>query len=66
MAPKYDMSKASDRNRFAQDLKKAAMENAKEQEITVNCPKCGKKIQIHNGENFCPFCESQINLHLEF
>ena len=29
------------------------------------CPKCGKEIQIHDGENICPFCESQINFHLE-
>lgn len=69
MAPKYDISKASDMRRFERALKEAALKQAEKQlekkGIAVVCPKCGNTIQIHTGQNICPFCKSELNFHLE-
>lgn len=69
MARKYDISKASDMRRFERDLKEAALQEAKKQlekhGVAFVCPKCGNTIQVHTGQNTCPFCKSELNVHPE-
>lgn len=45
--------------------KKALMEAAKQaaqKEVELDCPKCGSRITIKDGEGACPVCGERITL----
>lgn len=54
------MSKASVKFKvnpnFEDDLKDAIYDNLKDQDLDMECPKCGKSIVVRIGENTCKYC----------
>ena len=70
MSKKYDLGKNSDMRRFEKDLKKQAVdmarESAKKQSFDTECPNCGKSINVNVGKNVCPHCGETVNVEINF
>lgn len=70
MSKSYDFSKKSDMKKFQKDLVKSIEAQVSkaigENEVEINCPHCDKKINVHAGNNVCPYCSNNISVNFEF
>lgn len=70
MSKNYDISKKSDMRRFEKDLKKKAVDlardSAKKQSFDTHCPNCEESISVTVGKNICSHCKETIDLKLNF
>lgn len=55
-----------DANKFAEQLKEAALDKAREQALKssydVKCPECHESFKAHSGKNTCPHCGKVVNI----
>lgn len=70
MGKTYNIGKNSDMNRFARDLEKEVIGQAKQaaqrQMYNINCPHCGEEVNVPTGKSLCPKCKGEIDLTLNF
>ena len=69
MGKTYDIGKNSDMKRFMRDLEKGVMDKAKravqQKNYDIDCPHCGKEINVPTGKSQCPYCKGEIDLTLD-
>ena len=55
---------------FMSSLQEDIINSSKEQSMKMSyendCPHCSKTVSLVVGKNICPFCQQEIELHLDF
>lgn len=69
MGKKYNLNSKSSMRKFARDLEKNVMAQAKSTILNgthqITCPNCKHTFGAHVGKNICPFCRKTVDLTLD-
>lgn len=67
MARNYNLMSKSDMRRFAKDLERSVMDEARKVANSMDhdytCPTCNHDITVRVGFNSCPYCGQEIEVN---